>query len=529
MSSEPKKSYGQILKSSALVGGSSLLTNVFALVRTKGLALMLGPNGFGLFALYGSIVDLTRTVAGVGINTSGVRQIAEAVGTGDEKRLSSTVFTLRRVALVSGAIGALLLTVFCQPVAQMTFGTTQHSGAVALLALAAFLGDVSAGQGALIQGMRRIADLAKMNLFGAVYGTVFSLLIVYFLRNDWGVAWSLVCVAAMGILTSWWYARKVRIQPFGITLRQVKAEAAGLLKLGVVFMASALMTIGATYLIRVLIRSRMDMAAVGFYMAAWTWGGQYVGIILQAMGADFYPRLTAVANDNPECNRLVNEQSEVGFLLAGPGILGTLTLAPAVITLFYSTKFGPAADVLRWICLGMMLRVVTWPMGWIVLAKGARKVFFWTEVASNSLFVGLVWGGLRYFGLPGTGIAFFISSAINSVLVYFIVRRMSSFRWSAANRQLALLFLPLVAVVFAGWKLLPVVPAAILGLAVTVPAGFYSLKLLCKLVPWERLPGPARKIMRLLRIAPADSGAAPSSGTLPSKTEPQLVEKEIKS
>ena len=44
----------------------------------------------------------------------------------------------------------------------------------------------------------------------------------------------------------------------------------------------------------------------------------YVGFILQAMGSDFYPRLTAVADDHAECNRLVNEQAQIGLLLAGP-------------------------------------------------------------------------------------------------------------------------------------------------------------------------------------------------------------------
>ena len=57
------------------------------------------------------------------------------------------------------------------------------------------------------------------------------------------------------------------------------------------------------------------------------------------MGADFYPRLTAVADDHKECNRLVNEQAEVGLLLAGPGVIATLTFAPLVIWLFYSSAF----------------------------------------------------------------------------------------------------------------------------------------------------------------------------------------------
>src|SRR5208283_4704728 len=94
---------------------------------------------------------------------------------------------------------------------------------VALLALAVFFGDISQGQAALVQGMRRIADLARMSVWGAFYGTLFSVPIVYFFHED-GVAPSLVCVAAMGILTSWWYARKIKIERVLLTMRQAREE-----------------------------------------------------------------------------------------------------------------------------------------------------------------------------------------------------------------------------------------------------------------------------------------------------------------
>jgi enterobacterial common antigen flippase len=164
-----KGSYGQILKSSALVGGSQALNLGIGIVRTKAMAILLGPSGFGLFGLYGSIADLTQNIAGLGVNSSGVRQIAEAAGSGDEERMARTAAILRRTSLVLGMFGAALLVVFAKPVSRLTFGTTERAAAVALLSLAVLLRLVSAGQGALIQGMRRIADLAKMNVFSALY------------------------------------------------------------------------------------------------------------------------------------------------------------------------------------------------------------------------------------------------------------------------------------------------------------------------------------------------------------------------
>jgi enterobacterial common antigen flippase len=93
-------SHGQVLKSSMMIGGSMGVGFFIGIFRTKAMALLLGPAGVGLFGLYWSISELARSIAGMGINTSGVRQIAESVGTGDAQRVARTVTTLRRVALV---------------------------------------------------------------------------------------------------------------------------------------------------------------------------------------------------------------------------------------------------------------------------------------------------------------------------------------------------------------------------------------------------------------------------------------------
>ena len=495
-----KKSYGEVLKSSTLIGAASLFNVGCSIVRAKAMALLLGPAGVGLLGLYGSIADLTRSAAGLGINSSGVRQIAEAVGTGDNQRIASTVTAMRRVALFTGALGSLLLLIFSQQVSRLTFGDGRHASQVALLALAVFFADISAAQGALIQGMRRIADLARMNVLGAFYGTVFSIPIIY-VYGERGVVPSLVCVSAMGIMTSWWYARKIKVLPVIISLRQLAGEASSLLSLGVVFMATGLFTMGGAYLSRTLILRMISIEAAGFYQAAWALSGIYVGFILQAMSADFYPRLTAAARDNTECNRLVNEQAEVGLLMAGPGLLATLTFAPLVIFLFYSAKFEPAVEILRWNCLGLLLQVASWPMGFIVLAKGERTIYFWTELGSNVFYVGMVWMCVRTFGLKGAGIAFFGLYAAHWVVIYAIARRLTGFRWSPANRRIGLFFGSLVSVLFVAWYLVPHPAMFVIGSVLTFLVGIQSLKALCALVPAGQFPQPVQRAFVFLRLA----------------------------
>ena len=150
----------------------------------------------------------------------------------------------------------------------------------------------------------------------------------------------------------------------------------------------------------------------------------------------------------------------------------------------------------------MALRVASWPMGFILLARGERKIYFWTELLGNLVLIGLTWFGIKFFRLDGIGMAFFGSYVIYFVGIYVVVRRLCGFRWSKANHRLGLLFPPLIAVVFASWYFLPRWAAITLGAVSAVLAGFYSAKTLCGLLPLDRFPGFIRKLIMFFRLTP---------------------------
>lgn len=498
----PREStYGQILKSSVLIGGSSAFNIAIGIVRTKAMALLLGPAGFGLMGLYTSIVNLAQCIGGMGVNSSGVRQIAAAAGSGDPESVRRTATVLRRTSLVLGLSGGVLLAALSRPVSRLTFGNDERAVPVALLAFAVLFKSVSDGQGALVQGLRRISDLAKISVLGGILGTVVSVALVFAFRER-GVAPSLIAIAGASLFFSWWFSRKVGLETPALSAAQLGQEASGLLRLGFAFMASGMLTMGAAYAVRIMLVRRVSFEAAGFYQSAWTLGGLYVGFILQAMGADFYPRLTAAIRDRAECNRLVNEQAEVSLLLAGPGIVATLAFAPLVVSLLYSSAFGAAVEVLRWICLGATLQVITWPMGFIIVAEGRRGIFFWSEVAYTIIHLGVAWVLVGHFGVNGAGVAFFVSYVCHGLLVYPIVRWITGFRWSAVNRRLGLAFLAFIGLVFCSFYVLPFWLATVLGSLATLASTVYCLRALVRLVSPRSVPPAVYRLLARARLAP---------------------------
>src|ERR1700739_4415224 len=128
------------------IGGSTVIVMLIRMVRTKVLAILLGPGGVGLEAIYDSVISMSRTAVDLGISGSGVRQIASAVGSGSQPVIATTVFTLRRVCLVLGIIGA--TTLFCtrEWVGRIAFGNADHGSDIGLLSIILLFGAVMGGQ-----------------------------------------------------------------------------------------------------------------------------------------------------------------------------------------------------------------------------------------------------------------------------------------------------------------------------------------------------------------------------------------------
>jgi PST family polysaccharide transporter len=148
------------------------------------------------------------------------------------------------------------------------------------------------------------------------------------------------------------------------------------------------------------------------------------------MGTDFYPRLTSIARDHEAMKELVNQQMEVALLLSGPAMLGFLTFTPVITYILYSPTFAAANSILRWQIVGTLYKVLSWPMGFIILAKGRGTMFFLTELAWNLFYIAGIWSGKSHFGLLSTGISFFAAYFAYLFIVYLMGIYLINFKFS---------------------------------------------------------------------------------------------------
>ena len=440
-------SYSQILKASSIVGGSQVINMCFGLVRNKLVAILIGPAGVGLIGLFQSIIDLTVTLSGLGLRQSGVRDVANAAS-GEQQQFGQVVQAVKRIGWSTAIVGGLTLVVFAPWINQITFPGEDYVTGIRLLGLAVFFRNGASCQMALLQGTRRIADIARIAIFAAVSATLISFTFYYTLGID-GIVPALISLAAASLIASSWFVRKVEAPNVSLDWKSTFTASKGMLLLGMSFVWNGLLVGLVAYISKVLIKQDFGIDALGIYSAAFALSGLFVRFVLQAMAADYYPQLSQLSDDHPKMNELVNNQTEIGLLLAFPGLLGTLSVAPFVVQILYSVKFLESSDLLCWFVLGCIGRVISWPMDFTVLAKGKGGLFVITQTAFQLIHLALIYFGLQLFGLIGGAIAYFLLYAIHIPATLLIANRLTGFKWNSAVIGLLRWMFPLAGLSFA--------------------------------------------------------------------------------
>jgi len=195
----------------------------------------------------------------------------------------------------------------------------------------------------------------------------------------------------------------------------------------------------------------------------------------------------------------VNEQAEVGLLVAAPGILATMQFAPLVIRIFYSGDFTDAVPVLQWQELGVLLQLSAWPLGFILVAKGDGRTFFCTELAGSLVNMLLIFVGIALFGLIGTGIAFFTPYALYLLGIFLVVTRRHGFAWSRATLRAWLVIFPMVGAAFLALQVLPTPWGPLVAAAATVLVSVHSVRQLDRALGTLVLLLVWRKLVRIVR------------------------------
>lgn len=467
-----------MLRATVLLGGSSFASILLSLAATKVLATILHPAGYGYYGLLQSFLGVASMLAGMGMATGIVRLGATAASAKDEAAMAKLC---AGAWLLFAALGSLIMAgvVLCsKPLSQLALGSAEHQGAIMLMGIALLFTAAINVQNGILNAQHRVEALAVFGVANACLSAATSIVFVSLWRVR-GVAPAVVGGAiASWAVSRWLLGRNVTRASARPSFREIVQSASGLLMFGIPFTASTVLGSGVQLALPMVVLHLLNTEAVAYYKAAAAVSVGYLGFLVNAMGQDYYPRLSAVREQPKAIAELIHEQYSLVLLVAAPMVLGTLALVPLVVPLIYSRRFEPAVQVLEWQLIGDLFKFSSWTMSFAVLARCKPFIYFCTESLSGAVTLFTAWLGVRLFGLAGLGIAFVATYAIYYVVVRTVLRLEVPVREPAANVRLMLAALSAAFVI----RILPATPFAkartIVALGLAMSFALYSLRVL---------------------------------------------------
>lgn len=484
---DSRNSYSGILKAISLFGGVKVFQILVTIVRSKIIAVLLGPGGMGISGLLQSTADTVRSIVCCGLDVSAVKSISAS-----RDNYSSTVITLRRLIWFTGTAG-LIATFFLAPwLSDMAFGNSEYIAAFRIVSVSLLVGQINVGQTAVLQGTFHYKDMAKSSFWGSLVGLVIVVPIYYF----WGVKgipFVIVISSLIALVFSHYYSRKIPVDRIKLSKEEFKKKGREMLTLGLSLSVVGIVNSVTAYLLRIYISREGGVDAVGLYNAAFAIANTYIGMVLMSMTTDYIPRLSSCLDDKKMICDLINKQIVILCILVLPLASAFMVFIKPVVILLYSSRFLPIMEMLLWVMLGMFFRGISWAFSYSFVARGDSTVFFLNETitAVYTLLFSIL--GYRFLGIEGLGVAFVVSYLLYTIQLSILCKIRISYSMDRDTIKLLIVcFILLVACFLSSRLINGIVLKYLLGGLVTLMSVVFAYIELSKRVD---IKGKLRKVI----------------------------------
>lgn len=416
---DSKKSYGQILKTTAIFGSVKLFSVLVGLLRTKVIALFLGPAGMGIFNLINYPVTLVSQLSGMGISTSGIREVAQ---TNDEHQLREVAEVIKYWNRTLGVIGSLVLLAIAPWLSQISFGNDSFTWAFRILSVVVFLTALGSEYEVLLRGRRETKLVAKAGFFSSLAGFVASIPFYYFFGTTGIVV--VILVAALTLAgVNYLYARKLNIQPMKLPFKDIFRKGKNMASIGFFVVLGDLIFVCVITAVNAYIRQNGGLEDVGYFQSCNQVTLSSINLVLVAMAADYYPRLSKLQGDAAKTSEVVTQQTEVAVLLCTPLIVSLIVFSPLVIKILLSSDFLCIQKAICLFFLGSIVKLPSWAMNFVVLANGKTKLYTYLILFQMMLLVPMYCFGFDIMGIEGIGLAYIILMSLYTVIQNLVIKR----------------------------------------------------------------------------------------------------------
>ena len=438
--------YRSSFSATLLFSGVQIFQILIKIVKSKFVALFIGPVGMGIQSLLFSTTDTISAATNLGLNTSSVKTIAAASRDGNKNLIARNVKAQRRLVWITGLMGMLICAIMAPLWSQTSFGNSDYVWAFVIVSTIVLFDQLNKGELALLQGMQQKKQLARANVIGQTLNALVTIPLYYFYGLKAIVA-ALVLGSLISLVISLFFSRRLKIAKVQMSWKETFSVGQEMIKLGFFLSLQFFLQNVVLWIVRNYVSNVGSVDDVGLYSAGTSIVVSYVGLVFAAIATDYFPRLAATKN-NEEMRMAVHTQAELTILMLAPLVIAFIVFCEPVVLLLYSRKFLPIEHMMYYSVGAVLLQAMGWAMAYTLLAKAKSSYYFLNELVAITWSLPIRVICYKYWGLTGFGIASVITYLMYLFQVLIVCKKWFGFSYDASIwRLFVLLNIPVVGVI----------------------------------------------------------------------------------
>lgn len=409
-----------LLRSGLLNAVSVMVRIGTGLVLNKILAVFVGPAGYAVIGQFQNLVSMGAALASGGVNTGVTKYTAEHWDdAGSQKAFWRTAFML---STGSSFVIVIMIIFFREALSRYFLKDVQYSvvfvwfgGALNFLVWNGLLL-------AILNGLKQLRQFVLINIMGSLIGLAVTggLVVLSGLKGGLialAINQSVVFVAAIVVCR-----KDVWFSVDSLWGKFDREAARKLLGFTLMALVSAFSTLGSQMLVRNYLGEQFGWNAAGYWQAMTRISDLYLMLITTTLSYYYLPRLSEIKTGRELKNEVLNAYKYL-LPLAAVSALGIYLFRGVITRLLFSESFLPMESLFFWQLLGDVMKIGSWLLAYLMLAKAMAKRFIVTEVLFSLSFVILTIILTSKLGLVGAVVAFAFNYLVYWIAMYFICRK----------------------------------------------------------------------------------------------------------
>jgi len=409
-----------LIKTSVLTGVSTVIKLITAFVINKVISVYVGPSGLAIIGQLQNFNSIVMSFANGAINSGVVKYTAEHREDIEKKsRFFSTAIV---ITLVCSVLAGVVLALFSSYFSELILKSSEYTSVFVVFGFTVILFSLNTLLMAILNGQKEIKKYVLVNIAGSLFSLVFTSFLIMQL-NLLGALYALVVNQSVIFFVTLIFVLKASW--FKLEYFKKGADKQSLIKLGkyaAMAITSALTVPVSHLIIRNYIGENLSWDDAGYWQGIWYISTMYLMFVTTSLSVYYLPRLSEI-QDNQELKKEILSGYKIILPIVSVVALSIFLLREYVILIAFTEKFMPMMELFKWQLIGDVIKIASWLLGYVMLAKAMTKVFIYTEIGFSVLFVIFSIVFIDSFGLVGITYAFSLNYFLYLIMMILIFRK----------------------------------------------------------------------------------------------------------